>query len=249
VVGAVLAAFAGIGVFVLNEMKSRPDLDARLCPIKSGPSAVTSILIDRTDGLNPVQATALSDWVRSWAGDVQEGGAFKVYEVGSGGALLSPVVDICNPGSSEGKSDLINNKRKLDERYEKGFKQKIEQLLHDMQTDKTAKTSPIMEGIQAIAVSDFGPAAPEVRKLIIVSDLLQNGPSLSLYKSVPDAETFLSSPAGSSLRSNLSGVDVSVFILNRKAEASKQTDALGMFWMNWLTGQGASVTEQRRIPG
>jgi hypothetical protein len=248
-VAVVLAAFAGIGAFVLNEMKSRPELDAKLCPVKSGPMAVTSILVDRTDGLNSIQATALSDWIRTWASDVPEGGAFKVYEVGSGAALLSPVVDICNPGSSEGKNELITNKRKLDERYEQGFKQKVEQLLSDMQTDKTAKSSPIMEGIQAIAVRDFGPNAPVSRRLIIVSDLLQNGSTLSLYKSIPDAESFLSSPNGNSLRSNLSGVEVSVFILNRKAEAARQTDALGLFWMNWLTGQGASIAEQRRIPG
>ena len=79
-------------------------------------------------------------------------------------------------------------------------------MLARMRLDEEAKLSPILEGVQAIAVRDFGPDAPQGPKtLIVVSDLLQNQEGFSLYQGVPLLDVFWATPYATSLRANLDG--------------------------------------------
>ena len=111
-------------------------------------------------------------------------------------------------------------------------------------------SSPILEGVQAIAVKDFGPDAPRGPKtLIIVSDLLQNQLGFSLYQSVPALDSFWATPYGVSVRSNLAGIHAEIYLLRRVKVAAKQTDALGKFWIDWLERQGAQVDAFKSVPG
>ena len=50
------------------------------CP-KSGPTSVTVVLIDRTDGINETQAAALRNFFDRWRDEVPVHGAFRVYDV------------------------------------------------------------------------------------------------------------------------------------------------------------------------
>src|SRR4051812_11252822 len=72
-----------------------------LCP-KTGATSQFAVLIDRTDALTEIQGEALRRQITAWASAIPKHGSFKVYEVGhsgsDGGALLQPVVSVCNPG-------------------------------------------------------------------------------------------------------------------------------------------------------
>jgi hypothetical protein len=62
-------------------------------------AGVVSILIDRTDRLTELQLQAIKQEVSHLAEEVPIHGAFRVYEVGVGGALLTPVVNVyCGSG-------------------------------------------------------------------------------------------------------------------------------------------------------
>jgi hypothetical protein len=246
----VLAGLGGVFWFVQGRAAQMAALDPdTLCP-KSGPTSQFAVLIDRTDALTEIQGEALKRQVTAWANAVPKHGGFKVYEVGYGGALLKPVVAVCNPGDGSDQSAIDSNPKMWRARYEAKFQAPIAAMLDRMKLDTEAKQSPILEGVQAIAVKDFGPDAPQGPKtLIIVSDLLQNQTGFSLYQSVPAVDAFWATPYAASVKSNLSGIHTEIFLLHRMKAASKQTDALGKFWIDWLERQGAQVDAFKSVPG
>jgi hypothetical protein len=254
IVLVVLAGLGGLFLFVNQRAAALASLDAdTLCP-KAGPVSQFDVLIDRTDALTEIQGEALKRQILAWADAVPKHGAFKVYEVGhsgtTGGALLQPVVSVCNPGDGSDQSSLDSNPEMWRRRYQEKFTAPIQEMLERMRLDEEQKQSPIMEGVQAIAVKDFGPDAPQGPKtLMVVSDLLQNQSGFSLYKEVPQIDAFWPTPYAASLRVNLTGIHVEVYMLHRLKAAAKQTDALGKFWIDWLERQGAAVDAFRSVPG
>jgi hypothetical protein len=250
IVLAVLAGLGGLFLFVNQRAAALASLDPdSLCP-KAGPVSRLDVLVDRTDALTEIQGEALKRQILAWANAVPKHGAFAVYEVGHGGALLQPVVSVCNPGDGSDQSSLDSNPEMWRQRYQQKFTAPIQEMLDRMRLDEEQKLSPIMEGVQAIAVKDFGPDAPKGPKtLMVVSDLLQNEGGLSLYKAVPAIDAFWATPYAGSLRVNLTGVHVEVYMLHRLKAAAKQTDSLGKFWIDWLERQGAEVDAFKSVPG
>jgi len=246
----VLAGLGGLFLFVNQRATALASLDVEtLCP-KAGPVSQFDVLIDRTDPLTEIQGEALKRQILAWADAVPKHGAFRVYEVGYGGALLQPVVSVCNPGDGSDQSSLDSNPAMWRRRYEEKFTAPIQDMLDRMRLDEEQNKSPIMEGVQAIAVKDFGPDAPKGPKsLMVVSDLLQNQSGFSLYKDVPRIDAFWPTPYAASLRVNLTGIHVEVYMLHRLKAAAKQTDALGKFWIDWLERQGAQVDAFKSVPG
>lgn len=252
IVVVVLAGLGGVFWFVQGRAAQLAALDPEtLCP-RSGPTSQFAVLIDRTDALTEIQGEALRRQIAAWAAAIPKHGSFKVYEVGhsGGGALLEPVVAVCNPGDGSDQSSIDSNPKMWRARYEEKFQAPISAMLERMRLDEEAKSSPILEGVQAIAVKDFGPDAPRGPKtLIIVSDLLQNQLGFSLYQSVPALDSFWATPYGVSVRSNLAGIHAEIYLLRRVKVAAKQTDALGKFWIDWLERQGAQVDAFKSVPG
>jgi hypothetical protein len=250
IVVIVLAGLGGIFWFVQGRAAQLAALDPEtLCP-KSGPTSQFAVLVDRTDALTEVQGEALRRQITAWAAAIPKHGSFKVYEVGYGGALLQPVVAVCNPGDGSDQSAIDSNPKMWKARYEEKFQAPIASMLERMRLDEEAKTSPILEGVQAIAVKDFGPDAPQGHKtLMIVSDLLQNQQGFSLYQGVPKLDAFWATPYAASVRSNLTGIRAEIYLLHRMKAAAKQTDALGKFWIDWLERQGAQVDAFKSVPG
>jgi hypothetical protein len=250
IVVVVLAGLGGVFWFVQGRAAQLASLDPEtLCP-KSGPTSQFAVLVDRTDALTEIQGEALRRQITAWAAAIPKHGSFKLYEVGYGGALLQPVVAVCNPGDGSDQSAIDSNPKMWRARYEEKFQAPISAMLERMRLDEEAKASPILEGVQAIAVKDFGPDAPQGPKtLIIVSDLLQNQQGFSLYQGVPAGDVFWTTPYAASVRSNLTGIHTEIYLLHRIKAATKQTDALGKFWIDWLERQGAQVDAFRSVPG
>jgi len=241
----------GLGIYLFGQQKAAiAKLDPNsFCP-NSGPIAVHSVLIDRTDPLNDLQREALRKDILHWADQVPKYAALRIYEVGVGGTLLRPVVDVCNPGDGSDASSLDSNPKFLKRRYREKFLDPLEAMLANMRADTEQDTSPIMQAVQAISVRDFGETGPTGENtLTIVSDLLQNGPGFSLYRGIPDATSFSQSSIGRSLHADLSGVAVSIYLINRPKDARYQTDALGTFWIQWLTSQGGDMAAFKQLPG
>src|SRR3954447_24442952 len=134
VVLVVLAGLGGIFWFVQGRAAQLASLDPEtLCP-KSGPTSQFAVLIDRTDALTEIQGEALRRQITAWAAAIPKHGSFKVYEVGrsgieGGGALLQPVVAVCNPGDGSDQSAIDSNPKMWRARYEEKFQAPIAAML------------------------------------------------------------------------------------------------------------------------
>jgi hypothetical protein len=243
----VLAIVIGVGWVYFSKKQAAASVDPQtFCP-KDGPTSVTSVLIDRTDGINQVQAEALKNLIVTWVHEVPEHGAFRVYEVAGGSGFPAPVLSVCNPGNVEDVNVFTGNERLTKQRYEAKFMGPVEQLISGMLTDKAAETSPIMEAVQAMAIRDFGSGKVSDGKLIIVSDFLQHTAEFSLYKQPPDVSAFRRTVYGQKVESNLHGVSAQVAILH--STSPKQSSEIIQFWLDWLLLQGAVTQPPLKVPG
>lgn len=250
IVAAILVVVALLFFFMRQQADEKAAIDPEtFCP-KAGPSSTHAVLIDRTDGLGPIQAEALRRRIVMWSEAVPKHGLFEIYEVTAEGIPASPVVAICNPGDGSDLSELTGNPRLARERYREKFEIPVRNMLTGMRGDTEADRSPIFEAVQAIAVTNFGPDSSAAdRKLIIVSDFLQYVPEFSLYRGLPDYEAFRQSAYGVSRMADLSGVAVELHLMHRKGERQRQTEELVEFWIRWLEEQGAVIDRYSPLPG
>ena len=103
--------------------------------------------------------------------------------------------------------------------------------------------SPILEGVQVAAVSAFQPREADIpRQVLVVSDMIQNSRNLSFYRDPVDFGPLSRNPDYGTLRVDLTGVEVSVFLLARRGGAGRiQGGTLRRFWEDYFLDQGAST--------
>jgi hypothetical protein len=253
VVGAIAVAGVLAGIFYMKgeAEKAQAGLNPdTFCPV-DGPTSETAVLVDRTDGLNAKQAEAVVRMINQWAEAVPPGGLFRVYEVGQGNDILKPRVDICNPGTGEGASSLTANPKLLMEQYEKNYQDRIRSMAEEMRKDAESDTSPVMEAVQSIVVTDFGRDHTRLqdKNFYLISDLLQHVPQFSLYKGVPKLDDFLATPYARTVNTDLNGIRVNFYMLNRDKASNKQVPSLRPFWAEWFSYQNATLREDGLVPG
>jgi hypothetical protein len=260
----VLAAF-GLGIFVLAflglvvgaQMLARPGrLDEKtLCPA-AGPSALTVVLVDTTDPLSTIQRAAVMVRLNQIVSRLRLDEEIAVYSINPTGDPLKPDFVICRPIKPREVSELTGNRAIAQKRFDETFEPKVHAVLAASMSAGPSGRSPIMAAIQAIAVSAFqagdaasanGTALP--KRLVIVSDMLENSEAGSHYKGAPDFQVFKSTPAYARVRSHLDDVTVTILYLRRDDAAGVQGLAHIRFWNQWFADQGASVDDVAAIEG
>ena len=220
-----------------------------LCPL-SGPKGHYVLLVDKTDPLSFTQKTALqtlfTDFVEH---KVPQGNLISVFVVGEDYTLnAKPLVEICNPGTGEDKSELTANLKQLKRQYSKKFLNPLGEQFQAMTSDKSAKFSPILEMLQMVNLESYQrhPMDGE-RHLLIVSDMLHNTPGLRLYKNIPSIEDFQASNYGRKSYLELKGVDVELYLLVNSPQY--QGDELMGFWHTYFESIGAKISKVVPMPG
>ena len=102
-----------------------------------------------------------------------------------------------------------------------------------------ANKSPIMEALQTLIADTSGFLTfGGPRKVIIVSDLLQNSDAMSFYAG-DDWQSFAASPQFGRLNRTLDGVDVVIFEVPRVVSKIKDPRVIEDFWLHYFDVQGA----------
>ena len=249
-IAALAVFFAALGGGIYWFLTRDPGLDRQtLCP-KSGPTAHIVLMVDKTDPLNFNQKQAflrlLEELVDRRVAPGQLVSVFVLGEDFRDGA--KPLVEVCNPGSGEGKSELTANIAKLNAQYRERFREPLLKQADVLVSTKPANASPIFEMIQLVSLNGFrkhtvnGP-----RRLIIVSDLLHKSPQLSMYQGMPDMDALAASEYGRRMRTELDGVEVEIHhVLHySKLQTQKQLD----FWKAYFSRAGARVVAVRPLEG
>lgn len=247
----ILAVGISVAAWVVHHQVTRPKpLDSlTLCPA-SGPVGHIVLLVDKTDPLNFTQRQAFGVSMQDLVHNrVPEGYLLSVFVLGeSFEATAQPTVELCNPGSDVGKSELTANLKRLRKQYLDRFVRPLEEAAESLIADQAASASPIFEMLQLVGINGFRKHSVQgPRRLIIVSDMLQNTSEFSMYRALPDFSLFVDSPYGQRVQADLANVDVEIHYL--MTQPRWQTRGHLLFWEKYLDRSGARLTEVRRVEG
>ncbi len=218
-------------------------LDSSNCPEDRRYAAQIAILVDPSDTLTSVQeGSAAPRILEAIEREATETTEIRVYTVGRAGrGDTATVLRLCKPSHPDSVSSLTGNPRTAARRYDESFLAPLEGTLAALLDVEGDTISPIMEGIQAAAVNAFRPRNTNIpRQLLIVSDMIQNSADLSFYTDPIGFGPLSRDPNYGTLRVDLSGVAVTVFLLARRGEAGRiQAGPLRGFWEDYFIDQGA----------
>lgn len=247
---ALLVVAALVFGIVQFNMNREPGLDqATLCPA-NGPRGHFVLLVDTTDPMNFTQKQAysvfLADLVKN---KVPEGFLLSLFVLGENvESNAAPVVEMCNPGSGATKSALDSNVVRAQRAYEEKFIKPIIEQGEMLQSSRAAKSSPIFEMLQLVAINGFRKHAVQGEKrLFLMSDMLHNSPAFSMYRATPDFAGFAATDYGRKTQTELRDVNVELYYLINSPQFQTKRNLL--FWENYFNKAGARLVEVRPLEG
>ncbi|TAL34957.1 MAG: hypothetical protein EPN98_07825 [Phenylobacterium sp.] len=250
-IAGVAVAVAAVGVLYYSVMSGRKALDPEtLCPAE--PTSMTVLLVDVTDPLNPAQRQDFMNQLAGLKNSIPRYGQLTVAKVdATSDKLLAPVIVRCNPGTAADANSATGDPGKLQKQWEEGFSRPLDAAFEQLSKASGAETSPILESIQSVNLTELQKPATrdKPKRLIIVSDLLQNTAEASFYGALPTPETFLASPAFQKARTDLRGVELELWMLQRPDGAATQPRALPDLWDAAISKQGGFVKRVYNVSG
>ncbi len=240
-----------LGYFRLKGARVQLD-EVTLCPRDFPPSEIHAVLIDRTDPMTVIQRASVRHHLESIKSQTPQYGAIELYTVGPiKDELIQADIRICNPGKGEDVNALFGNPEMVKRKWRNEFSQKIDDVFDKILTTDAANESPIMEGIQSIAISAFGtPGESAVPlKMTIVSDMLHHTSEFSQYQGDLAFGDFRQSHYYKQVRPRLDGVEVTILYLRRSTTNSIQGRAHIEFWQKFVGAAGGVVTGVTAVTG
>ncbi len=236
-------------------------LDDHLCPVGKEPSRTTVLLLDTSDPLTLKLREELERLVGELTGArgsgepgflVAPGEALVVYELPRTLSEIKPVIRVCNPGGDPDDwdvADSLTQGKVIALRQWQNFLDAVEPLFDQAESPPHAQ-SPILEALGVIVprhVTSQRNSTAEAKPvhLILYSDLLQHSEYLSHYGSYPAPEEVKTNLRH--LRTDLSGVEVSLYRLERSGDADWQTTDHYYWWTKLVQEFGGNVVFQRSI--
>jgi hypothetical protein len=227
----------------------RESIDSRSCR-SSGPAGHVVLLVDKTDPFTRTQRLAFIDLLREiGATRVAKGELLSVFVLGeSVDSAVEPVFERCNPGNAQDASKWNANPERLRRNYEDTFLKPLAGVAAHIEGERPAPVSPIMEMLQLVAINGFrrndvrGP-----RRLIVVSDMLQNTAEYSHYRGDVSFERFRARPYFQRVRVDLSEVAIELRYLMHAPAIQNRGHA--KFWEDYFRELGASLMAIKLVEG
>lgn len=243
-------AIALLGAAYISASRGNQQLDENLCP--TTPTSITVLLVDVTDPLGVAQRQDFRNQLVSLRNSIPRYGKLIVVKVDSTSTdLLKPVIVRCNPGTAEDANDITGDPQGLQRRHREEFIEPLDRTFTDLTRASASDRSPIFESVQSVALTEL--LTPDVvdhpRKLVIVSDLLQNTDAVSFYGGVPEQSTFLASHQFRRVRSDLRSIEVELWMLERSDAPQTQPRALVNLWDAAIAEQGGTVERIYNVSG
>lgn len=236
-------------------------LDGNLCPREGPPARTTVLLLDTSDPLTPKHRAELRRLVSELQSPTTEhpvaaGEALIVYELGTDLAALGPVLTVCNPGEHPDDWEWwqeITRGRAIDLQRWRRFEEAVEGLFSQIESGNSQPSSPLLEALGVI-VPRHAPSAREAAAsagghthLILFSDLLQHSDALSHYGDYPAGDAVPKTPGLRALQTDLTGVDVSLYRLERSRDAQWQTRDHYYWWTHLVHSLKGRVVWQHSV--
>jgi hypothetical protein len=244
----VLSIVVVVGYFLLFHRPVTLD-SGTLCPA-DGPKGHYVLLVDTTDQLNFTQKAAFEVTLKNIVEkQIPEGYLFSVFVLGENfESNAKPLVELCNPGTGEDKSELTANLKQLRRLYKERFLDYLLNQTEKIFTFSSAKTSPIFEMLQMVSINAFRMSDIKgERRLILMSDMLHNTSQFSMYTNSADYQAFSLSDYGRKVQLDLHGVEVEIYYLINYPQL--QTRRNLKFWEDYFNQAGARIVAVRPMEG
>ena len=256
-VGAGAAVLLGFGLVVIARLTlfapGPPSRDPETgCP-ETGPAALTAILVDTTDQIGAISRADVLAQLNEYVETSREDELVLAYEAKPvGDEVGDPLLSVCHPGDPDTASEWTENPRLIRRRLEERFERPLEGLFAELLGREEAPTSPLMESVQSVAVSVLAryEYTDIPKRLILVSDLMQNTDHLSFFRQAVDYDGFTDTVGADALGTDLRGTAVEILYVQRAAHRRLE-DARGLidFWQRWIEDQGGTLNRVSRIDG
>ena len=245
---AIVAATIAGGVYFFTQMQPEAYDEASLCVISEELPPHTAIILDKTDEYSKVQSDLIAAVIRRTGDKLDVGERLTLFELDAKGQFdPRGRFSLCNPGRGKQVNPLFRNPKQIEENYLERFEGPLDDVLVDLIEPKEAPYSPILEALARLAQTEnFSTDAPS-RRIVIVSDMLQNSETFSAYggagalpETIPDTiET-----ADAILRKfgdNLRGTELEIRLIPRDRQVDMQRGALKNYWDEVFNELGVRV--------
>ncbi|KPP80725.1 MAG: hypothetical protein HLUCCA04_11200 [Oceanicaulis sp. HLUCCA04] len=208
-----------------------------LCLVGAVPSH-SVLVIDKTDLYSPAQASRIEAMALQTRDRLAIGERFSLFELDERGELThTNRFSLCNPGRGEQINPLYRNPNRVEARYQSLFERPLQRALADLVRPKEAPQSPIIEALAGLTQEAGFDASVAQRRIVLVSDMLQNSPLYSVYGQargdlagrLPDPAVIarqVESQYGTALR----GVELEISFVDRPGWTPEQRAALRAHW-------------------
>lgn len=209
-------------------------------------------LIDVTDKLTPQQKGELINNVEKYINESPKNSWHEVYEVDStDDELLKPLLKTKSTFAPSGPKNSLTSSLVLSKKlFMKNFVTPFRNLLEESFAKCAVEKSPILESVQSTAITCLNkPEAQNApRRIILVSDLMQNTKGINFYQGVPLFDDLLKTEAYRKTRTNLEGVKFQIWKLNSRISPEDDRKLLDL-WNKIIHDQGAILQEVVKISG
>ncbi len=239
----IVGGYAAYNVFFKQRIQYDP---VSACPVLSGqvaPRAHTVILIDETDTLTDIQADQVRNLLQKTANnELQPGELLSIYVLGDDFRTnRRPIFEMCKIRDGSDADALTENEKLMRKRFRERFQGPLMAKIDTLLLPKpVAKQSPLMEMVQSISVNSFDKwMTSGNRRLIVVSDMIQNVRDFTMFKSQPEFEKFNKSPYAQKVKTRLPDTSVELYYLSNYPKL--QTNRNAEFWRQYFNNSGAMV--------
>lgn len=226
---------AGISVFVLLMIiVAYFILQQRTCD-ENNPSAHVLIMIDTTDPLTAGQQKRVSQLVNDVKNEIETCQKFSIFALDAKlEGLSAPLFSACQPPKGSDANPFYQNRRLFEKKFRQSFQDLFENVLPRITRGGDGARSPIIEALVEIGERvDFSQKIKK-RRLVLISDLLQN----------TDIFSFLTRTTGGLVPlANLTGVEVEMHVIQRNQNKNLQGDVLTQFWIKYFQDSGATISQ------
>jgi hypothetical protein len=240
-----------VAFFYLRSVLTARSLDEiTLCPAQ--PDSLTVLLVDVTDPMNLPQRQDFLNQLDKLTDQIPRYGKLVIAKVDPvSDRLLVPIITRCNPGSGKDVSEVDGNPQKLERMHQEKFLAPLQAAFDQLTSASGADRSPILESIQSINLTELQREAVGGvdKRLIVASDLLQNTSDISFYRGLPAPRDLISSQQFSRVRTDLRGVDVELWMLQRSDSTNTQPRDLPDLWEKIIDDQGGRLGRVYTVSG
>jgi hypothetical protein len=236
----------------ISSAASRPVDRITGCPKDGDYSAIFAVLLDTTDSFSPVQQEIIQKKLDEVAEELPRYGKFEVFVVrASSDQLIEPIIQVCNPGRGSDTNEWVGNPRLMEKRWHDKFIDPLDSSLKSaLSASVSANQSPILEEIQQVSVHAFFETPTQsAKRLVVVSDMLQNSTVLNQYRQPESFEAFEQTSGFVKVRPELRDVDVTILYVRRSSEFKRQGKRHIEFWQDFFDASGARIEEVMSVSG